>query len=126
VDCHGLLHLHASKAARACDAADACDGLVILGSPTLHVAAVAYGVGPGTIARARRLPPQERDRVREGKRPIVLPHTPAPIPVTLPATPVTPPVAATALDRLADIVAELGGVTETLNALAMMDCRVAA
>jgi hypothetical protein len=119
VNCHGLPHLHASKAARACDAADACDGLVILGSPTLHVAAVAYGVSLWTVARARRLPPQERDRVRKGARPIVLPRLPVPFPVM-------PPEAVDVRTRFLDLVDEIGGVDAALNLLAGSGVQMAA
>ena len=119
VDCHSLLHLRAPKAVRACDAADACDELVILSRPTLHVAAVAYGVSLWTVARARRLPPQERDQVRKGKRPIVLPRTPAPLPVML-------PVAVDVKTRLLDIVDEIGGIDATLDLLATVGVQIAA
>ena len=117
VDCHSLLHLRAPKAVRACDAADACDGLVILGSPTLHVAAVAYGISLWTVARARRLPLQERDQVRKGKRPIVIPRTPAPFPV-MPAVDVK--------TRLFSIIGEIGGVDATLDLLATAGMEIAA
>ena len=116
VDCHSLLHLRAPKAVRACDAADACDELVILSRPTLHVAAVAYGVSLWTVARARRLPPQERDQVRKGKRPIVLPRTPAPLPV-MPVDVRT---------RLLDIVDEIGGIDATLDLLATVGVQLTA
>jgi hypothetical protein len=42
VDCHSLLHLRAPKAVRACDAADACDELVIL--TALKVLLRRYGL----------------------------------------------------------------------------------
>ena len=64
VDTHGLLHLRASKSAKACDAADAVDGLAILGNPTLRLAATAYGVSIGSVARALRLTPEQRQAVR--------------------------------------------------------------
>ena len=79
VDAHGLLHLRASKAAKACDAADAVDGLAILGNPTLKLAAVAYGVSIGSVARALKLTPEQRDAVRQGKR-ALLPRAPSVIP----------------------------------------------
>ena len=119
VDCHSLLHLRAPKAVRACDAADACDELVILGRPTLHVAAVAYGVSLWTVARARRLPPQERDQVRKGKRPIVIPRTPVPFPGM-------PPVAVDVRTRLLNIVNEIGGIDATLDLLAGAGVQLAA
>ena len=113
VDCHSLLHLRVPKAVRA------CDELVILGRPTLHVAAVAYGVSLWTVARARRLPPQERDQVRKGTRPIVLPRTPAPLPVM-------PPMAVDVRTRLLDIVDEIGGIDATLDLLATVGVQLAA
>jgi hypothetical protein len=96
VDAHSLLHLQASKAAKACDAADACDGLIILQNPTLRVAATAWGVSLGSVARARRLPPEERDRVRYGKRPLVVPPAVPPKP--------TPASAAAMAAELVDLV----------------------
>jgi hypothetical protein len=119
VDCHSLLHLRAPKAVRACDAADVCDELVILSRPTLHVAAVAYGVSLWTVARARRLLPQERDQVRKGKRPIVPPRTPVPFPVM-------PPTAADVRARLLNLVDEIGGVDATLDLLATVGEQLAA
>jgi hypothetical protein len=92
---------------------------VILGSPTLHVAAVAYGVSLGTVARARCLPPQERDLVRKGKRPIVIPRTPVPFPGM-------PPVAADVRTRLLNIVDEIGGLDATLDLLAGAGVQLAA
>ena len=52
IDTHGLLHMRASKAVKACNAADAVDGLATLGNPTLKLAAVAYGVSIGYRAPA--------------------------------------------------------------------------
>ena len=52
VDAHGLLHLRASKSAKACDAADLVDGLAVLQNPTQRVAATAYGLSVGSVARA--------------------------------------------------------------------------
>ena len=124
VDAHGLLHLRAaSKAVKACDAADAVDGLAILGNFTLKLAAVAYGVSIGSVARARRLTPEQRQAVRQGKRPLVLPRAssapPAlPVPSTAPATPpVSTPVVMGPRERLAEIIAEIG-VSATLDLLA--------
>ena len=76
VDAHGLLHLQrVSKATKACDAADAVDGLAVLQNPTMRLAAAAYGVSIGSVARARRLSPEQREAVRKGRRPLVLPAT---------------------------------------------------
>src|SRR5215469_2544643 len=74
VDAHSLLHLRKSRAARAVDAADAVDGFIVIQNPTTRLAAHAYGVSVGSVARALRLPPEEREKVRQGKRPLVLPH----------------------------------------------------
>jgi|SRR5215472_640721 len=110
VDCHSLFHLQAPKATKSVDAADACDGLVVLQNPTVRLAATAYGVSLGSVARARRLTPEQRDAVRQGKRPLVLPRTPAasPAPTVVPATPSVPPVIADAQQQLAYLVAEIG------------------
>jgi hypothetical protein len=126
VDAHSLLHQRAIKAAKACDAADAVDGLVKLQNPTLRIAALAWGVSVGSVARARRLTPEQRDAVRRGNRPLVLPRDPAdpPQPVIAPAPaklPVPPPeyAVANAWFRLNDVVAEVGldTVFELLNAM---------
>ena len=127
VDAHGLLHLRASKAVKACDAADAVDGLVKLGNPTLRLVAAAYGVSVSYVARALRLSPEQRQAVRQRRRPLVLPRTPsAPpvppalpvsVPTIVPATPLVPPVVMGARERLDKIVAEIG-VDGVLNMLA--------
>src|SRR5262249_58530018 len=91
VDAHSLLHLQASKAVQACDAADAVDGLIILQNPTQRLAAAAFGVSLASVARALRLPPEERQKVRDGQRPLVLPRalpTP-PVPSFTPVPPIT-------------------------------------
>jgi hypothetical protein len=113
VDAHGLLHLQATKAAKACDAADAVDGLTKLGNPTLRLAAAAYGVSIGYVARARRLTPEQRQAVRQGKRPLILPLAPstAPVPPALPTSPAPPPVLPVTMgtrERLNEIVGEIG------------------
>jgi hypothetical protein len=115
VDTHSLLHLRASKAAKACDAADAVDGLVVVQNPTLRLAAAAYGVSIGSVARARRLTPEQREAVRRGKRPLILPRAPAtpparPVPSVAPATPSVPPVVmvTTPRQKLDALVAEVG------------------
>jgi hypothetical protein len=118
VDPHGLLHMRASKSAKACDAADVIDGLAVLQNPTLRLAAAAYGVSIGSVARARRLTPEQRQAVRKGQRPLILPATssapPAP-PVS--AMPAAPPVIVGPRERLDDIVAEIG-LNATLDLLA--------
>src|SRR6516165_10399657 len=77
VDAHGLLHMRASKSAKACDAADVIDGLAVLQNPTLRLAAAAYGVSIGSVARARRLTPEQRHAVRRNERPLILPRAPS-------------------------------------------------
>jgi hypothetical protein len=117
VDAHSLLHLRASKSARACDAADAVDGFAVVQNPTLRLAAAAWGVSIGSVARALRLTPEQRQAVRRGQRPLILPRAPSAPPVALPAqpvpstTPTTPPavpVVMTARERLDALVGELG------------------
>ena len=129
VDAHGLLHMRVSKAAKACDAADVVDGLTKLGNPTLRLVAAAYGVSIGSVARARRLTPEQRQAVRQGKRPLILPRAPSapavlPVPSTAPATPPVPPMVMGPRERLAEIVADIG-LDATLTLLANNE-RVAA
>ena len=109
-DCHALLHEKSSKAAKACDAADAVDGLVILQNPTIRLAAAAYGVSLASVARARRLSSAERDAVKRGERPLVLPQAPS---------------APSAVDRLMSIVKDLG-VDRVLDLLAVAETEKAA
>jgi hypothetical protein len=122
VDAHGLLHMQASKAAKACDAADAVDGLTVVQNPTMRLAAAAYGVSVGSVARALQLTPEQRQAVRQGKRPLILPRAPSvppvlPVPATPPVPVVITPVIMGARQRLADIVNELG-LDAVLNLLA--------
>jgi hypothetical protein len=122
VDAHSLLHVRASKAARACDAADVVDGLAVLQNHTLRLAAAAYGVSIGSLARARRLTPEQRQAVRRGKRPLILPRAPSappapPVPSTAPATPPVPPMIMGPQERLGEIVNEIG-LSATLDLLA--------
>jgi hypothetical protein len=77
VDCHSLPHLKDSKAACACNAADCSDGQVLLVNPTLKVLATAYNVSVAYITAAKRLSADERDAVRRGERPLIIPR-PAP------------------------------------------------
>jgi hypothetical protein len=113
VDAHSLLHVRTSKAARACDAADVVDGLAVLQNPTMRLAAAAHGVSIGSVARARRLTPEQRQAVRQGKRPLILPRVPSappvlPVPATPPVPVVITPVAMGPQERLGEIVNELG------------------
>ena len=118
VDAHSLLHMQASKSAKACDAADVLDGLAVVQNLTLRLTAAAYGVSIGSVARARRLTPEQRQAVRKGQRPLILPATssapPAP-PVS--AMPAAPPVIVGPRERLDEIVAEIG-LSATLDLLA--------
>jgi hypothetical protein len=119
VDAHGLLHKRASKSAKACDAADAVDGFAVVQNPTLRLAANAYGVSVGSVARARRLTPEQRQAVRRGERPLILPHAPS-TPPALPAAPATPPVSPVVMgprERLGKIIDEIG-VNAVLDLLA--------
>ena len=121
VDAHGLLHMRASKAAKACDAADVVDGLAKLRNPTLRLVAAAYGVSIGSVARARRLTPEQRQAVRQGKRPLILPRAPSAPPAPVPAIPAAPPVITPVImgprERLKEIVHEIG-LNATLDLLA--------
>ena len=118
VDAHSPLHLRASKGAKACDAADVVDGLAVLQNPTLRLAAAAYGVSLGSVARARRLTPEQRQAVRRGERPLVLPRTPSAPPAPVPAiAPATSPAIMDTRAKLAEIVNEIG-VEATLELLA--------
>jgi hypothetical protein len=113
VDAHSLLHMLASKAAKACDAADAVDGLAILGHPILRLAAAAYGVSNGSVARALRLTPEQRQAVRRKERPLILPRDPSapptlPVPAIAPAVPPVSPMIMSARERLGEIVNEIG------------------
>jgi hypothetical protein len=126
VDAHGLLHKRATKAAKACDAADLVDGLTGLQNYTLRLAAFANDVSVGSVSRARRLSPEQRQAVRKGRRPLVLPRAPA-APRTLPAlpeclrsapaTPPVPPVTLNVREQLHHIVSMIG-IDATLNLLA--------
>jgi hypothetical protein len=122
VDAHSLLHLRAKKSARACDAADIVDGLAVLQNPTMRLAATAYGVSIGSVARARRLTPEQRQAVRRGKRPLILPRVPStpPAPPASPTAPMTlpiSPVIMSARERLGAIINEIG-LRATLDLLA--------
>jgi hypothetical protein len=111
VDCHGLLHVRASKSVKACCAADAVDGLTVLQNPTIRLVAAAFGVSIGSVARARRLTPEQRQAVKQGRRPLVLPRMPSVPPLPLAARPIVGPQ-----ERLAAIVDEIG-FDRTVNLL---------
>jgi hypothetical protein len=113
VDAHSLLHLKAPKSTKAVNAADAVDGLVLVQNLTLRLAAAAYGVSVGSVARAHALHPEERDEVRRGWRPLVIPPE-APVAVKIAPAPSSPQ------ERLADIVAEIG-ISSALTMLATLE-----
>ena len=117
VDCHSLLHLQASKPVKACDAADAVDGLVLLSHPTIRVAAVAWGLNFGLAARAHCFAPEQRQEGRCGMRPLVLPRTSAAllVPAIVPAA--VPPVMM-GVEKLRAAVVEKIGVSGVLEFLA--------
>jgi hypothetical protein len=121
IDAHSLPHLKLSKAARAVLAADILDGIVRLEHYTVPLVARAVGVSSAYVTVAHRLIPEERERVRKGQRPLRVPAPPLASPIFSSA-----PTEMDAHARLANIVAELGGVTETLNVLAAMDYCIAA
>ena len=99
VDAHSLAHRKAPRATAACDAADLVDGLTRLQNPTIKVAAVACDVSQSYVVKALNLSPAQRDAVRRGERPLVLPPLKA-----LPA-----PMSAE--ERVAEVVAEFGMAT---------------
>src|SRR5262249_24895574 len=74
IDAHSALHVKASKAVRACDSADILDGIAKLENLTLRLVAAGVGVSVGYLVQAHRLAPEQRQAVRSGKRPLVLPR----------------------------------------------------
>jgi hypothetical protein len=123
VDAHSLLHQRASKAAKACDAADVVDGLAVLQNLTLRLVAAAYGVSMSSVVHARRLTPEQRQAVKRSKRPLVLPRTPAapPVPAIVPAS--VPPVME--VEKLLAAAVGMVGVNGVLDLLAAKE-RIAA
>ena len=136
VDTHSLLTVRASKAVKACDAADAVDGLTKLQNPTIRLAATAYGVSTTYVGHALQLTPKQRQAVRRGERPLILPRAPSTpqaspalpalrvptiAPATAPTSPATSPTSPVTMgdahERLREIVSEIG-LDATLNLLA--------
>jgi hypothetical protein len=114
VDAHSLAHRKAPKAVAACDAADLVDALTRLQNPTIKVAAVACAVSQSYVVAALRLSPAQRDAVRRGERPLVLPPLKAlPAPVSVE-------------ERLTAAVAEIGGVNAAIEVLLGLDRATAA
>jgi hypothetical protein len=110
VDAHSILHRKQSQAAKACDAADVLDGLKTLQNLTLRVAAFAHEVSVASVSAARRLTPAQRDAVRKGWRPLILPRLASDVPV--PPTP---------QERFAGLVSELGGIGGALKELVAIE-----
>src|SRR5262245_50484331 len=105
VDAHSLPNRKASKAVRACDGADILDGLASLQNFTAKLVAMAEGVSVSSLVAARRLTPEQRDEVRGGTRPLVLPVKPVPLPLPPPVVAGSVP---SAEQRLRDIANEMG------------------
>jgi len=110
VDAHSLPHLKASKAVRACIGADILDGELALQNLTIKLVAGAVGVSTTSVIAAQRLTPEQRQAVKNGRRPLRLPRIPVPV----------DPV-----KRLIEIVAEIG-LDAALSALAESEEKVAA
>ena len=69
------LRRHMSAPARAVLAADIVDGRIILQGLTAKSIAALVGVSVGCVDRALRLTPDQREQVRRGDRPLVVPRT---------------------------------------------------
>jgi hypothetical protein len=110
VDAHSVLNRKISQAAKACDAADVLDGIKRLENLTIRVVAFAYEVSASYVAAAQRLSPSQRQAVRNGWRPLILPRLASDAPV--PPSP---------QKRFAGIVSELGGVAGALDELAAIE-----
>jgi hypothetical protein len=110
IDAHSVLNRKASQAVKACDAADVLDGLATLENLTLRVVAFAYEVSVASVSAARRLTPAQRQAVRNGWCPLVLPRLAS-----------DPPSLPTPQQRFAGVVSELGGIASALDALAVIE-----
>jgi hypothetical protein len=117
--------------ARAVDAADWRQGLLLLQDPTLEQASAVFQVSVPSICRAQALSPQQREEVRSGWRPLalmppvppVLPALPVPVvPTTVPADKPIPPVTMDAEAQFFALVDVLG-VDQALALLAARDAR---
>jgi hypothetical protein len=111
VDAHSLPHCKLSKAARACLAADILDGRLSLQGLTIKLVAVAAGVSVGYVNAALRVSPDQRELVRHGRRPLVLPRRPV--------------ASLSPQKRFADLVKEIG-ITQALNLLIESEKKIAA
>jgi len=112
IDAHSVLNRKASQAVKACEAADVLDGIATLQNLTLRVVAFAYEVSVASVSAARRLTPAQRQDVREGWRPLILPRF---------ASDVLAQPSPSPKERFADLVTELGGIAEALDALAVIE-----
>jgi len=119
-----LINTHKlTKAARAVLGAEILAGEHDL-RPTAKLVANAVGCSVAYVEAAQKLSPAERDKVRRGLRPLVMPHNPAaplppvimPAPAELPA-PSPSQVIADAQQRLDRLVKEIG-LDAVLNLLA--------
>jgi hypothetical protein len=122
VDAHSLLHRKCTKAAKACDGADILDGLLSLRNLTIKLVAAAVGVSVSSIVTALRLTPTQRDEVRRGKRPLVVPTKPVPLQLPPPVVAVTVPSAEQRLKAAANEF----GLVEALEVLAKLELASAA
>jgi hypothetical protein len=125
IDAHSVPHLKTSKAVRAVDGADILDGLAKLENLTLRLVAAGMGVSVGYLVQARRLTPEQRQAVRDGRRPLILPRAPVkppvvPAPVTTPATPPSPPVIAADAHRQVEALVDVFGLGVVLDWLVNM------
>jgi hypothetical protein len=123
VDAHSLLHRKVSKAEAACDAADLTNGNTMLVNPTLRLVAFAFGISVWSVIRAQKLTPEQRNAVRTGQRPLVIPKRRlAPNPLVGPI-PAIDPVINSVLDphQLLDQVVAQIGLNATLDQLAIYE-----
>jgi hypothetical protein len=107
LDPHSIRHAKLPKTALAIAGAEVLDGHLQLLNPTIEIVAKAVGVSSSYITAARKLTPEQRREVLAGKRPLGLLKPPAP--------------AVNVGERFAAIVAELGGVAEALDQLAVIE-----
>jgi hypothetical protein len=110
VDAHSLPGRKMSAAAKACDAADALDGLITLVNPTLRLVAFAWGISVSYVVAAHPLTPAQRDEVRKEWRPLIWPRLTADDVPALPSQLAADDIAAlpSPQERFVDIVNEIG------------------
>jgi hypothetical protein len=122
VDAHSLPNRKVPVATRACDAADVADGITDLQNLTNRLIAMAHGVSLSSLAAALRLTPAQRDAVRRGERPLVLPVKSAPLSLPRPAV---AGAEQSVEQRLKDLATEMG-VAEALEMLVKIELSSAA